>query len=410
MEFGQILLWSIAIIVGILILISLILHSDDSDADSNQSDAAVKVQQEPKYNTPVNAQTIRENIGSICRWEHKGDKWHYVVVSGKLHGKYLSIASTPWGNIDGELISIGEIVAQIRIQPLAERFQSADINVSSPIEGVSFFNKQSEYNVRDIIVTIDTDGAIIEAYKETERLKSIRMEQLMTSEVLEWQLREDGLYLMATEALGVKYTNCKLTSSEGVFRGTSKIYEPNEIAYTIIIEGDHYREPKYSFPVVLDVEYVIIEEYVILGRHTSHVPFPILKISTDPTVINNIKQKSIESRKQAMIEAAEREQRERDAIAAKIKERHRLRQLEKAIEMELIDKGEIFKESKRPPIPSDVRDAVYNRDGGKCVECGSRENLHFDHIIPYSKGGATNIENLQILCQKCNLQKSNKIG
>lgn len=78
---------------------------------------------------------------------------------------------------------------------------------------------------------------------------------------------------------------------------------------------------------------------------------------------------------------------------------------------DLIDGGELFPEaSKRPPIPKEVADTVWNRDGGKCVYCGSTENLHFDHIIPFSKGGATNVENLQLLCQKCNLEKSNKIG
>lgn len=101
---------------------------------------------------------------------------------------------------------------------------------------------------------------------------------------------------------------------------------------------------------------------------------------------------------------------EKKEIAAKIKERRRKQTLYKEVELELIEKGEIFKDAKRPSIPRDVSDTVYRRDGGRCVECGSAENLHFDHIIPFSKGGATNIENLQILCQKCNIQKSNKIG
>lgn len=102
---------------------------------------------------------------------------------------------------------------------------------------------------------------------------------------------------------------------------------------------------------------------------------------------------------------------ERAEIAAKIKERHRRRQLEKTVRQELIDSGELFgDQNKRPLIPREVVDAVYSRDGGRCVYCGSTENLQLDHIIPFSKGGATTLENLQLLCQKCNLEKSNKIG
>ena len=113
--------------------------------------------------------------------------------------------------------------------------------------------------------------------------------------------------------------------------------------------------------------------------------------------------------------AAEREraavEREKAEIAAQLKERQRRRDLEKQVRLELIDSGELFgDQTKRPPIPRDVVDAVYRRDGARCVYCGSTENLQLDHIIPFSKGGATSLENLQLLCQKCNLEKSNKIG
>ena len=66
--------------------------------------------------------------------------------------------------------------------------------------------------------------------------------------------------------------------------------------------------------------------------------------------------------------------------------------------------------TKRKPIPQNVKDKVWNRDGGKCVECGSNENLEFDHIIPFSKGGANTYRNLQLLCEHCNRSKSDKIG
>ena len=106
-----------------------------------------------------------------------------------------------------------------------------------------------------------------------------------------------------------------------------------------------------------------------------------------------------------------KEQIEKDKIKAKLLEKKKKREIEKLALQELIDEGEIFPEAnKRPPIPKDVVDTVWNRDGGKCVYCGSNENLHLDHIIPFSKGGDTSVANLQLLCQKCNLEKSNKIG
>ena len=106
-----------------------------------------------------------------------------------------------------------------------------------------------------------------------------------------------------------------------------------------------------------------------------------------------------------------KEQIEKDKVKANLLEKKKKREIEKLALQELIDEGEIFPEAnKRPPIPKDVVDTVWNRDGGKCVYCGSNENLHLDHIIPFSKGGDTSVENLQLLCQKCNLEKSNKIG
>jgi len=61
-------------------------------------------------------------------------------------------------------------------------------------------------------------------------------------------------------------------------------------------------------------------------------------------------------------------------------------------------------------IPSWVKLAVWRRDKGKCVRCGSRDNLHFDHIIPYAKGGSSLVpENIQLLCARHNLQKRDRI-
>jgi hypothetical protein len=64
----------------------------------------------------------------------------------------------------------------------------------------------------------------------------------------------------------------------------------------------------------------------------------------------------------------------------------------------------------RERIPDSVKSFVWNRDGGKCVKCGSKEKLEFDHIIPFSKGGSNTARNLQLLCEECNRKKGNKIG
>jgi HNH endonuclease len=58
-------------------------------------------------------------------------------------------------------------------------------------------------------------------------------------------------------------------------------------------------------------------------------------------------------------------------------------------------------------IPTSVKLEVWKRDNGKCTKCGSSDNLHFDHILPFSKGGTSlKTENIQLLCARHNLQKS----
>ena len=61
-------------------------------------------------------------------------------------------------------------------------------------------------------------------------------------------------------------------------------------------------------------------------------------------------------------------------------------------------------------IPTNVKREVWKRDKGRCVMCGSNINLHFDHDIPFSKGGSSlTSKNIQLLCEKCNLKKHDKI-
>ena len=56
-------------------------------------------------------------------------------------------------------------------------------------------------------------------------------------------------------------------------------------------------------------------------------------------------------------------------------------------------------------IPQDVKITVSLRDQGKCVQCGATEDLHFDHKIPWSRGGTNTVNNIQLLCGLCNRRK-----
>jgi HNH endonuclease len=61
-------------------------------------------------------------------------------------------------------------------------------------------------------------------------------------------------------------------------------------------------------------------------------------------------------------------------------------------------------------IPSAVKLEVWRRDKGQCVMCGAEDNLHFDHELPYSKGGTSRTaKNIRLLCARHNLSKSDKI-
>jgi Homing endonuclease associated repeat/HNH endonuclease len=58
-----------------------------------------------------------------------------------------------------------------------------------------------------------------------------------------------------------------------------------------------------------------------------------------------------------------------------------------------------------------LRALVLMRDGARCQLCGAEARhgvrLHVDHIVPWSKGGETTLANLRILCEVCNIGRSN---
>jgi hypothetical protein len=64
---------------------------------------------------------------------------------------------------------------------------------------------------------------------------------------------------------------------------------------------------------------------------------------------------------------------------------------------------------RRKPIPERVRHEVWRRDQGACVDCGGREQLEFDHIIPVSRGGSNTVRNIELRCEDCNGRKAARI-
>jgi len=74
------------------------------------------------------------------------------------------------------------------------------------------------------------------------------------------------------------------------------------------------------------------------------------------------------------------------------------------------DLGERAVPDHRRLIPGWVKQKVFKRDKGQCVLCGAKDNLHFDHDFPFSRGGASvTPANVRVLCARHNLEKGAKI-
>jgi TPR repeat protein len=103
----------------------------------------------------------------------------------------------------------------------------------------------------------------------------------------------------------------------------------------------------------------------------------------------------------------------RDNLSAKLSSQQiaqgqRLAVEEMARKLSSVD-NERVADQMRQAIPADVRREVWRRDEGKCVKCGSRKNLEYDHIIPVSRGGSNTARNIELLCETCNRSKSASI-
>ena len=79
------------------------------------------------------------------------------------------------------------------------------------------------------------------------------------------------------------------------------------------------------------------------------------------------------------------------------------RRLQRAVAF--MEQTEALESPARAAIADEVRIFVWNRDGGRCVRCGSKQRLEFDHFIPVALGGANTARNLQLLCETCNRSK-----
>lgn len=73
-----------------------------------------------------------------------------------------------------------------------------------------------------------------------------------------------------------------------------------------------------------------------------------------------------------------------------------------------------YKKGDSRNVPLSIRLEVLSRDKFRCVFCGKSPatdigtRLHIDHIVPFASGGKSTLENLQTLCEECNLGKSNR--
>jgi HNH endonuclease len=98
---------------------------------------------------------------------------------------------------------------------------------------------------------------------------------------------------------------------------------------------------------------------------------------------------------------------ERDVLALiRDRQRRSAKRLDRAHMLLNVDEGRTPRaQGRRESIPRELRRAVFERDGGKCTECGSNFDLQYDHVIPVALGGATTAKNLQLLCGDCNRSK-----
>lgn len=84
----------------------------------------------------------------------------------------------------------------------------------------------------------------------------------------------------------------------------------------------------------------------------------------------------------------------------------RVRELQRRVERLRTFFAVDYKEASRY-VSDETKAIVIERDGGVCQECGTTDNLHFDHDYPHSLGGSNDVVNIRILCSPCNQKRGN---
>lgn len=79
----------------------------------------------------------------------------------------------------------------------------------------------------------------------------------------------------------------------------------------------------------------------------------------------------------------------------------------------LIDDLDAYYAANFPPrsgsVSSERKQLMLLRDGHRCVNCGSRQDLTVDHKIPVSRGGTHDLKNCVTLCHSCNQRKGSHL-
>lgn len=155
------------------------------------------------------------------------------------------------------------------------------------------------------------------------------------------------------------------------------------------------------FPIVESMDAYSIEELAAIARRFASA----LKLAVDETTASRIARSSDGT----LMDILNRLQHVRDFAHVRGEGMITVLIAEAALKMLASNVEKQEANGNRDAIPSEVRREVWRRDGGKCVKCGNRERLEFDHIIPVTKGGSNTARNIELLCEICNRSKSDSI-